>query len=244
MQKHVDELMSALCTASTPQTKYRDKPDASKADSGSSARVDINEWVQKAVFDMIGDLALGSDFGLLKGAVAKLTSVAASTSTSTTPCTDAATSTSSSIVGAESPDPVNKAKRSARPIDEAMAALRPASAIIGLASHAGWRVLFRTVTALTMQFVRDELSGTLLTKLKARLKVVKEDAEDEGNLNDAEEKDGSNDVRKDLAYYLIEKSRSEGAGPKMTEDEMEVNLLILLVAGAETTAVLVAVAIW
>jgi len=242
MQKHVDELMSALRTASTPQIKYRDEPDASKADSGSSARVDINEWVQKAVFDMIGDLALGSDFGLLKGAVAKLTSGAAVTSTA--PSTDATTGTSSTIANTESSDPASKTKKPSRPIDEAMAALRPASAIIGLASHGGWRVLFRTITALTMKVVRDELSGTLLTKLKARLKVVKENADIDGDTEHAEEKEGSSDVRKDLAYYLIEKSRSEGAGPKMTEDEMEVNLLILLVAGAETTAVLVAVAIW
>ena len=111
-------------------------------------------------------------------------------------------------------------------------------------THGGWRVLLRTVTAVTLLFVRDELGSTLLTKLKSRLKMVKEDADDEGNSNNAEEKEGNSGVRKDLAYYLIEKSRSNGAGPKMTEDEMEVNLLILLVAGAETTAVLVAVAIW
>jgi len=231
MQRHVDEFISGLRTASARGTESSDDVDTSRT---SSAKVDVNEWVQKAVFDMIGDLALGNDFGLLKGAVAKLSS-AETTSIAAKP------DTSSPTITTEPADPATKTKKPARPIDETMAALRPASAIVGLASHAGFRFLLRTVSALTLKLVRDELSSTLLTKLKARLKVVKEDSD---GASYTEEKRKSSDVRKDLAYYLIEKSRSEGAGPKMTEDEMEVNLLILLVAGAETTAVLVTVAIW
>jgi len=229
MQKHVDELISALRTASATQRKCSDDADASTA---NSTKVDVNEWVQKAVFDMIGDLALGSDFGLLKGAVAKLMSAAESTPISTIIKPD----TTGTIVNAEPTDLATKGKKPARPIDETMAALRPASAIIGLASHGGFRILLRTITSLTMKLARDELSSTLLTKLKARLKAVKEDADVDSITNESDQKKVGGNERKDLAYYLIEKSRPAGPGPKMIEDEMEVNLLILLVAGAELSA--------
>jgi cytochrome P450 len=206
MLKHVDILMADMQAQASSIV-------------ADNRKVDVSAWVQKALFDLMGDLALGSDFGLLEAYTEKTSG------------------------DGNKPQPQ---KSKSKPIDEVLGSIRGANALHGIMGHAGWRILMRTTATIVLFFINAKQFSDMLEKpLKARMAAAKSATKGA----EAVELDRT-EIRKDMAYYVLTRSggmvskEDKKSDAKMTEEEVEVNLLILLAAGAETTAVLVSTAIW